>query len=70
MMETSKLSRDQIKLMASGKYIDLYKSFDQQQHASFIEGATYIYDLINSQKKVENANERTSEKRIQSELQN
>lgn len=70
-MDSSKLSREQIKLIASGKYLDLNKSFDQQQHSSFIEGALFVFDLINSQKRgLENGNERATEKRIQPELSN
>lgn len=68
-MESNKLSRDQVKLISSGKYLDLNKSFDQQQHASFIEGSLFVFDLLNSQKRG-NESERASEKRLQSEVQN
>lgn len=41
-----KLNRDNIKLLASGKYIALKKSYDQQEHEHFLEGALFTYDLI------------------------
>ncbi len=41
-----KLNRDNIKLLASGKYIALKKSYDHQEHEHFLEGALFTYDLI------------------------
>lgn len=41
-----KLTRDSLKLLASGKYIALKKSYNQQEHEQFLEGALFTYDLI------------------------
>lgn len=42
------MDRATLKLIASGKYLDLNKSYNQEQHTEFIEGALFTYDLINS----------------------
>lgn len=34
--------------MASGKYLDLNKGYNQEQHNQFIEGAMFAFDLISS----------------------
>lgn len=55
--------RDSIRLLASGKYLDLNKSFDQHNHQHFVEGALFILDLMSKKEResklkqgVENAN--------------
>lgn len=40
------MDRNTLKLIASGKYLDLNKSYNQEQHTQFIEGAVFVYDLL------------------------
>lgn len=43
------LDRNTMKLIASGKFLEINKScYDQQQHTSFIDGAMFIIDFLNS----------------------
>jgi len=54
-MNNYQLNRDNVKLLASGKYIALKKSYDQQEHENFIDGAMFCYDLM---QQIERDNER------------
>lgn len=37
------VDRATLKLIASGKYLDLNKSYNQEQHTQFIEGALFTW---------------------------
>lgn len=45
------MDREQIKLLLSGKYIEINKTFNQETHRSFVDGGIFIFDLINNNKK-------------------
>lgn len=47
------MDREQIKLLLSGKYIEINKTFNQETHRSFVDGGIFIFDLINNVKKKE-----------------
>ncbi len=40
------IDRNNLKLMASGKYLDVNKSYNQEQHNQYIEGAMFAFDLM------------------------
>lgn len=42
------IDRNNLKLMASGKYLDLNKGYNQEQHNQFIEGAMFAFDFISA----------------------
>ena len=46
-MEINKIDRNTLRLIASGQYLQLNKSFDQERFSNFVEGALFTYDLIN-----------------------
>ena len=41
-----KLSRDHLRMIASGAYLQFNKGYDQQTHIAFIEGALFFLDFI------------------------
>ena len=45
-MEIKPLDRNQFKLIASGKYLDVNKSYNQEQHQQYVDGAMFAFDLI------------------------
>lgn len=44
-----KLSRDLIKAVASGQYLQTNKSYEQIQHDQFVCGALFLWDFLNQQ---------------------
>ena len=46
-MTNNKIDREKLRLLSSGKYLQIYKSFDPQMHSNFVEGALFVFDLFN-----------------------
>lgn len=47
-MEPIKIDRNAVRLIAGGKYLELNKSYSQEQYQQFVDGAVFIYDLLSS----------------------
>lgn len=45
-MDITKLDRTLIKLLSSGKFLDVNKSYNQEQHNAFVEGSLFAFDLF------------------------
>ena len=41
------IDRETVRLLASGKYLQIYKSYEPQMHSNFVEGSLFVYDLYN-----------------------
>jgi hypothetical protein len=61
------MDRATLKLIASGKYLDLNKSYNQEQHTQFIEGALFTFDLITASNRARREN--AAEKELQRDIQ-
>lgn len=47
-MEPIKIDRNSVRLIAGGKYLELNKSYSQEQYQQFVDGAIFIFDLLSS----------------------
>jgi hypothetical protein len=46
-MTNNKIDREKLRLLSSGKYLQIYKSYDPQMHSNFVESALFVFDLFN-----------------------